>query len=96
MTRTWTVRDGNGRLLSEFACDSQLELGRKIVPGYYDPFRLRVSPSYREQFDRAVNKILQRKGWQIVRIRGSQKHSLVTNRFGTKAVETLLIGLPHV
>jgi hypothetical protein len=91
MTHTWTVRDSNGRLLSEFECDSQLEVGRKVVPNYYDAFRLHASPSYREQFVRAVNKILQRKGWQIVqtKARGSTRSPIANDRFGMKAVGSL-------
>jgi hypothetical protein len=67
MTRCWTVRDGNGRWLSQFESDSQLEVARKIVPVHFDAFRLHVSPSYREQFDRTLNQCLQRYGWRIVR-----------------------------
>jgi hypothetical protein len=70
MTVTWTVRDSNGRLLPDFACHSRLELGRKLLPCHFDAFRLEVSHSYREVFERAVNQILQREGWQIVRVRG--------------------------
>jgi hypothetical protein len=67
MTRTWTIRDNHGRLLTQFECDSPLEVGRKVVPAQFDAFRLQVSASYREQFDLAVSKVLERKGWQIVR-----------------------------
>ena len=65
----WTVRDSNGQLLSDFAGSSRLDVGRKVVPAHYDAFRLRVSTSYRELFDRALSQILERKGWEIVRIR---------------------------
>ena len=68
----WTVRDGNGQLLADFAAGSRLDVGRKVVPAYYDAFRLHVSPSYRELFDRALSQILERKGWEIVRIRARQ------------------------
>ena len=68
MTATaWTVRDSNGQLLADFAGGSRLDVGRKVVPAHYDAFRLHVSPSYRELFDRALGQILERKGWQIVR-----------------------------
>ncbi len=63
----WTVRDSNGQLLADFAASSRLDVGRKLVPGHYDAFRLHVSSSYRELFDRALGQILERKGWQIVR-----------------------------
>jgi hypothetical protein len=33
---------------------------------YYDAFRLEVSPSYRETFDRDLKTVLAREGWQIV------------------------------
>ena len=32
----------------------------------YDPFRLEVSPSYRELFDRDVKNVLEREDWRIV------------------------------
>ena len=54
MTAAWTIRDGNGQLHAEFAAVSALEVGRRIVPAHFDAFRLHVSPSYREVFDRAV------------------------------------------
>ena len=70
MAAAWTVRDGNGRLLADFVGASPLEVGRRIVPTRYDAFRLHVSPSYREMFDRAVAQALERQGWQIVRVKG--------------------------
>ena len=68
MTAVWTVKDGNGRLLAEFAAPSALEVGRRIVPTRYDAFRLHVAASYREVFDRAVAKVLAQEGWQIVKM----------------------------
>ena len=68
MTATWTVRDGDGQLLGDFAAGSRLDVGRKLVPTHYDAFRLHVSSSYRELFDRALGQILQSRGWEIVRI----------------------------
>jgi hypothetical protein len=56
MAAAWTVRDGNGQLLADFTGGSPMEVGRRIVPGRYDAFRLQVSSSYREVFDRAVNQ----------------------------------------
>ena len=63
----WTVKDNAGRLLPAFVCASRLEVGRKVVPAHYDAFRLHVSSSYRELFDRAVHQVLEREGWEIVR-----------------------------
>lgn len=69
MDAIWTVRDRNGDLLENFAGGSRLEVGCKVVPRSYDAFRLRVSSSYRELFDRAVTQVLQRERWEIVRVR---------------------------
>jgi hypothetical protein len=69
MGAIWAVKDGNGDLLESLAGASPLEVGRKIVPGRYDPFRLHVSSSYREIFDRAVSQVLEREHWQIVRVK---------------------------
>lgn len=44
----WTVIDSNGELLARFIAGSPREVGRKVVRNRYDPFRLEVSPSYRE------------------------------------------------
>jgi hypothetical protein len=82
MTMTaWTVRDSNGQLLADFTCGSRLDVGRKVVPAHYDAFRLRVSQSYRELFDRALAQILERRGWEIVRIRAPREtqHSAVAS-----------------
>ena len=80
MTCTWTVRDNDGRLLPQFDSNTQLEVERKLVPSHFDPFRLQVSSSYRELFDRTVKSILQRKGWQIVRRKpGSRVDDRITN-----------------
>ena len=73
MTTAWTIKDSSGQLLPRFICNSPLEVGRKVVPAHYDAFRLHVSPSYRELFDRAVTQVLQREGWRIVRLRGRRK-----------------------
>jgi hypothetical protein len=78
MTAAWTVRDSNGHHLSRFACNSPLEVGRKVVPAHYDAFRLQVSPSYRALFDRALAQALQREGWQIVRTRSRAKSTRAT------------------
>ena len=69
MAAAWTVRDGSGELLADFVGASPLEVGRRIVPARYDAFRLHVSSSYRAMFDRAVAQVLERQGWQIVRVK---------------------------
>jgi hypothetical protein len=71
----WTVKDNTGQLRSDFVCASRLEVGRRIVPGHFDAFRLRVSTSYRELFDRAVGQVLEREGWQIVRAKPRRTRS---------------------
>jgi hypothetical protein len=68
MNASWTVRDRNGELLAQFACASPLEAARKLVPRHYDAFRLHVSSSYRGLFDRALQQILKREDWKIVRM----------------------------
>jgi len=69
VSAAWTVKDSNGQLLADFVGNSMREVGRKLVPTRYDAFRLEVSPSYREAFDRAVEQTLRQHGWQIVRLR---------------------------
>jgi hypothetical protein len=44
-------------------------LSTAAPPVRYDAFRLHVSSSYRELFDRALQQVLERHGWQIVQIR---------------------------
>jgi len=77
MTAVWTVKDGCGRLFPEFTGPSPREVGRRIVPAHYDPFRLHVSSSYREMFDRAVAQVLAREGWQIVRVKAAGRTSRI-------------------
>ena len=67
MAAAWTVKDNTGQILPGFLGASRLEVGRKVVPTHYDAFRLYVSHSYREVFDRAVNQVLEREGWKIAR-----------------------------
>jgi len=64
---TWTVRDNTGQLLVGFVAGSRFEVGRKLLGNRYDAFRLQVSSSYREVFDRELRNVLERYGWQIVR-----------------------------
>ena len=77
MAAAWTVRDGNGQLLADFVGASPLEVGCRIVPARYDAFRLQVSASYREMFERAVTQVLDRQGWQIVRVKASARAARV-------------------
>lgn len=69
MSAAWTIRDGKGEYLPQFAAASALEVGRRILPTRFDAFRLHVAASYREVFDRAVAKVLAQQGWQIVKMR---------------------------
>jgi hypothetical protein len=62
----WTVRDGNGVLLPHFMAGSRQDVARKVARNRYDLFRLQVSSSYREVFDRDVKGVLQLKNWEIV------------------------------
>jgi len=62
----WTVKDSKGQLLPHYVAGSRLEVGRKVVGTRYDAFRLQVSSSYREIFDRDLKQALGRKEWQIV------------------------------
>jgi hypothetical protein len=66
----WAIKNSYGRVLLDFKCASPLDVAQKVVAVPYDPFRLRVSSSYREVFERAVSQVLQREGWRIVRISG--------------------------
>jgi hypothetical protein len=65
MNASWIVRDRTGNLLPRYASASPLEVARKVVPGNYDAFRLQVSSSYRELFERILQQVLER--WEIVR-----------------------------
>jgi hypothetical protein len=62
----WTIKESDGHLRSDLVSPSRLDVGRKVVPAHYDAFRLQVSSSYREQFDRALSRLLAREGWEIV------------------------------
>ena len=69
MASMWTVKTNDGEVLKDFAAASRLEVGRKVVPTRYDAFRLQVSASYRELFNRALAQILKHRHWEIVRVR---------------------------
>ena len=70
MAAAWTVKDSNGQLIDRFVAPSRIEVGRKVVSARYDAFRLQVSASYRELFERALAGVLERERWQIVRVKG--------------------------
>jgi hypothetical protein len=76
----WTVRDRDGRLIADLTASSPVEVGRRIVPARYDAFRLVVSSSYRAMFDRAVAQVLEREGWQIVRVKGRPDRKCTADR----------------
>jgi hypothetical protein len=79
MSAAWIVRDSNGRLLADFLGSSRLEVGRKLVGQRWDAFRLHVSPSYRGLFDRALSQILERQGWEIVRLPAQGGRAVATS-----------------
>ena len=66
MPVAWTVKDSKGEVVPGFSGGSPREVGRKVARTRYDAFRLEVSPSYRELFDRELKSVLEREGWQIV------------------------------
>jgi hypothetical protein len=72
VSAAWAIRDREGQLLPGLVGGSRIEVGRKILPGRYDPFRLHVSASYRKMFDRDLGKLLARNEWQIVRVKSRQ------------------------
>jgi hypothetical protein len=82
----WAIQDSTGQVLVDLACASRLEVGRRIVPVHFDAFRLQVSSSYREVFDRAVKQVLQREGWQIVRV--NQRKTVAGTKTNRQRVAT--------
>jgi hypothetical protein len=72
MSASWTIEDSDGQLLPHFACNSRIEVGLKVVPTRFDAFRLQVSSSYREVFDRTLRKVLDQQGWNIVQVPSSR------------------------
>jgi hypothetical protein len=69
VSHIWTVKNSAGHVVPSFIGASRLDVERKVVPTYYDAFRLHVSQSYREMFDRELAKVLSHKRWRIIRIR---------------------------
>ena len=66
---TWGVKDHNGEILPDFLGSSRIQVGCKVLPARYDAFRLHVSASYRELFDRTLRRALEENQWQIIRIK---------------------------
>ena len=54
MPVAWTVKDSKGELLPRFIAGTPREVARKVLCNRYNAFRLEVSPSYRELFDRRI------------------------------------------
>jgi hypothetical protein len=73
MSACWTIEDSKGRLLPHFECASRIGVGLKVVPARFDAFRLQVSSSYREMFDRALRQVLEREGWSIVQVKSGAR-----------------------
>ena len=73
MSHIWTVKDCAGHVVPDVTGTSRLDVGRKLVSTHYDAFRLHVSHSYRETFDRELEKVLSNKCWRIVRKRTSTR-----------------------
>ena len=69
MSYVWTIKDSAGRVVPNVMGASRLDVARKVVPTYHDAFRLHVSRSYRQIFDRELAKMLSQKCWRIARIR---------------------------
>ena len=66
---TWAVKDHNGQFLPDLRGSSRIEVGCRVLPARYDVFRLHVSASYRELFDRALQQVLEENRWQMVEIK---------------------------
>ena len=69
MRPLWTVKDSKGKPVEGLTGRSRLEVGRTVVPTRFDTFRLHVSSSYRQVFDRTLATVLNRRHWKIVRLR---------------------------
>src|SRR5262249_50410058 len=80
VSHIWTVKDCAGHELRHFTGTSRFDAGRRLVPTHYDAFRLHVSQSYREMFDRELTKVLSEKRWQIIRKRTKTRCTNITNR----------------
>ncbi len=69
MAAAWTVKDSKGQVLPHFRAPTRMEVARKVVRTRYDAFRLQVSSSYRQMFDRDLDNTLKREQWEIVPLR---------------------------
>lgn len=69
MSAVWALIDSSGHSVPGLVGTSRIELGRTLLPGRYDPFRLHVSASYREMFERDLTRFLAQNGWQIARVK---------------------------
>ena len=65
MRIAWTVKSEKEKA-ARFIGRSPREVARKIVGARYDAFRLEVSASYRELFDRDLKSVLESEAWRIV------------------------------
>jgi hypothetical protein len=74
---TWAIKDSSGQALPGFLGSSRIEVGCKVMPARYHAFRLHVSASYRELFDRALQQVLQRNGWEIVQPKSGSSNDCV-------------------
>jgi hypothetical protein len=66
---TWAVQDHNGQILPDSLGSSRIHRGCKLLPARYDEFRLNVSASYRELFERALQQVLEQNRWQITQLK---------------------------
>jgi hypothetical protein len=82
VSAAWAIRDKEGQVLPGSVGASRIEVGRKILPGRYDPFRLHVSASYREMFDRQLEKMLTLNEWRIVRVKARQSRRAAPSSAG--------------
>lgn len=82
MAALWGVKNRVGEILQDFTAASRIEVGLKVVSTRYDAFRLQVSSSYRQLFNRALSQILDKKHWRIVRVRRPPAAELSQSRAG--------------
>jgi hypothetical protein len=75
MSHIWTVKDCAGHEVPNFTGASRLDVGQRLVSSQYDSFRLHVSHSYREIFDRELAKVLSDKCWRIIRKRTNARRA---------------------
>ena len=72
MAAAWAIMDKEGHMLPGLVGSSRMAVGRKVLPGRYDEFRLHVSAGYREMFGRDLARLLERNDWQLVRVKTRQ------------------------